>query len=214
MNVYAEFHREGHHEYRRMTLLQFGDSWDLIGSAVLKNPGSAKLEGQVTTVDLDRIKTFLSIEEVSPENWQRFRPDTTMRCLEKIFNSGYLGTERKLNGVIQLFNLAYIKEPNLELAHLKSNGNDSKLLFPNVEELVVHFKDKPVYIGWFDTWQKIQGAEPIARGIFDSIKNKSGNYLKHDFKENRFYHPIYINRSVRKEPIRSLIENFDRLLNI
>lgn len=212
MNVYAEFHREGDHEYRRMTFLQFGESWDLIGSAVLKNPGSARPEGMVTTEELAQIKTFLSTEELSLDNWQRFRPDTTMRFLEKIYNGAYLGTERKLNGVIQLFNLTYLKEPNLELAHLKSNGNDSRLLFPKVDELVVLFKDKPVYIGWFDTWQKIQGAEPIAKGIFDAVKNKSGKYLKHDFKENRFYHPIYINRSSKKPQIFSSLQEFQELL--
>ncbi len=28
MNVCAEFHREGDQEYRRITLLQFGGSWE------------------------------------------------------------------------------------------------------------------------------------------------------------------------------------------
>jgi hypothetical protein len=212
MKVYAEFHREGENEFRRITLLQFGDSWDLVGSAVLKNPGSARPKGEVSHEEFNQIQSFLGPTPINQENWQRFRPDTTMRFLEKIFSGAYLGSERKLEGVIQLFNLTYLKEPNLDLAHFKANSGYSQFLFPNVDELVVYFKDKPVYIGWFDTWQKIRGAEPIARGIFDAVKNKSGNYLKQDFKENWFYHPIYINRSIKKEPIRGLIEDFDQLL--
>lgn len=41
MKVYAEYFEEDGLLYRRNTLLQFGDSWDLIGSAVLANPGCA-----------------------------------------------------------------------------------------------------------------------------------------------------------------------------
>ena len=42
MKVYAEFINDESLIFRTRTLLQFGDSWDLIGSIVMKNPGSAK----------------------------------------------------------------------------------------------------------------------------------------------------------------------------
>ncbi|GIJ93186.1 hypothetical protein CAPN002_04040 [Capnocytophaga stomatis] len=45
MKVYAHFFEEkGEKEvqYRWRTLLQFGDSWEIIGSVVMKNPGSAE----------------------------------------------------------------------------------------------------------------------------------------------------------------------------
>ena len=42
MKVYAEFIEENGILFRTKTLLQYGDSWDLIGSIVMKNPGSAK----------------------------------------------------------------------------------------------------------------------------------------------------------------------------
>jgi len=131
-----------------------------------------------------------------------------MRFLEKIFNGDYLGTGRKLNGVIQLFNLTYLKEPNLELAHYKANGSDSPFVFPSVDELELLFKDKPVYLGWFDTWKRIQGVEPIAKRIFEFLKSKSGEYLKLNFEENRFYHPIYITRTLKKPLIFQSLQEF------
>jgi len=136
-----------------------------------------------------------------------------MRFLEKIFSGAYLGSERKLEGVIQLFNLTYLKEPKLDLAHIKANGSISQFLFPNVDELRLQFKNKPVYLGWFDTWKQIHGAEPIAKGIFEVLKNKSGNYLTSNFDENLFYHPIYINRSLKREVVKKMISDFDQLLN-
>ncbi|WP_100629759.1 hypothetical protein [Algoriphagus formosus] len=212
MNVYAEYHLEGDHEFRKITLLQFGESWDLIGSAVLKNPGSAKPEGMVSYEEFNQIKSFLSPYQIHQKDWQRFRPDTTMRFLEKIFSGAYLGSEKKLDGVIQLFNLTYLKEPKLDIAHLKANEIDSQFLFPKVDELVLQFKNKPVYLGWFDTWKKVQGAEPIAKGIFEVLKNKSGNYLSPIFEENRFYHPIYINRSLKKPLVYYSLQEFQKLI--
>ena len=41
MKVYALWHKENGYEYRWRTLLQFGTSWDIIGSVYMKNPGSA-----------------------------------------------------------------------------------------------------------------------------------------------------------------------------
>ncbi|TFV94493.1 hypothetical protein E4S40_10755 [Algoriphagus kandeliae] len=212
MKVYAEFHKEGYNQYRRITLLQFGESWDLLGSAVLKNPGSAQPMDKVSIEDLKLINSFLPTSQVNPENWYRFRADSTMGFLEKIFNGYYLGKEKNLDGVIQLFNLTYLKEPNLDLAHEKANESKSHLLFPNVNELIMSFKKKPVYLGWFDTWKKINGAEPIAKGIFDALKNRSGNYLNADFKENRFYHPMYINMHFKNPQIISILREFQKLL--
>lgn len=42
MKVFARFTQKDGFEYRFDTLLQFGDSWELIGNIVLANPSSAK----------------------------------------------------------------------------------------------------------------------------------------------------------------------------
>ena len=48
MKIYAEFIEDDGLLFRTKTLLQFGDSWDLIGSIVMKNPGSAKPENSMS----------------------------------------------------------------------------------------------------------------------------------------------------------------------
>ena len=47
MKVYAEFIDDNGLLFRTKTLLQFGDSWDLIGSIVMKKTGSAKPEKKI-----------------------------------------------------------------------------------------------------------------------------------------------------------------------
>lgn len=44
MKVYTHFIKIDENDgYRWRTLLQFGNSWDCIGSVVMKNPGSSKM---------------------------------------------------------------------------------------------------------------------------------------------------------------------------
>jgi hypothetical protein len=40
MKTYAEYFEEDGLSFRTNTILQFGNSWDLIGNIVLANPGS------------------------------------------------------------------------------------------------------------------------------------------------------------------------------
>lgn len=42
MKVFAHYECNENIEYRWRTLLQFGSSWDVLGSVVMKNPGSAR----------------------------------------------------------------------------------------------------------------------------------------------------------------------------
>ena len=45
-------------EYRLNTILQFGDSWNLIGNIVLANPGSAKPQKKITINELINLNYF------------------------------------------------------------------------------------------------------------------------------------------------------------
>ena len=102
---------------RRKTLLHFGMSSHLIGSAVLINPGSA---APIGPANMKLINAFYSKNHASevPETriWQRFQPDATMVQLAKVFNGWYLGKEKPLHGVIQLFNCFYLKQQDLHKA--------------------------------------------------------------------------------------------------
>jgi hypothetical protein len=42
LKVFAEFHQDGKYKYRIKTLLQINGGTELLGSAVLINPGSAE----------------------------------------------------------------------------------------------------------------------------------------------------------------------------
>ncbi|MHA7830194.1 MAG: hypothetical protein ACX93O_03780 [Flagellimonas sp.] len=196
MKVYAEyFNIENGNDYRRKTLLQFGDNTDLIGSAVLINPGSAEPIG---SADLNFIQAFyqknhnLELEDLSL--WKSFNPDPTMGQLAKLFNGWYAGKERTLSGVIQLFNCFYLKEQDLDLAmalyHKKDVGVFNESSF---------FKDRPVYFGWGNTG-KYGKIKDIALNIFNSYNIQNTPIYHSAFEENCFYHPGYLNRSYKKTP--------------
>ena len=69
-------------QYRWRTLLQFGNSWDVIGSVVMKNPGSAKpTDGIITEGE----RKHLAVFDSSELPWYVFTPDNTMRMIEKMF---------------------------------------------------------------------------------------------------------------------------------
>jgi len=118
MKAYAEYFEESEIFFRRNTLLQCGDSWELIGNAVLANPGSAdpikpisqEIEGKVSGF----YEKYRGKEEITLKNWFEFAPDPTMGFVEKIFNGWYVGKNIELNGVIQLFNTFNLKNQNLE----------------------------------------------------------------------------------------------------
>lgn len=94
-------------EFRWRTLLQFGESWDIIGSVVMKNPGSAAVSRAVT--DPETLQALQGFDEnTSKETWFEFTPDQTMYCIRDLFREYYsANTHKDLNGVIQIFNLFY-----------------------------------------------------------------------------------------------------------
>jgi len=196
MKVYAEYFIEANgKEFRRKTLLCFGNSAKLIGSAVLMNPGSANPEKD--DPDINLISSFYnqnhSLANINPKNWKKFRCDSTMQQLEKIFNGGYIANNepKNLNGIIQLFNCFYYKNPNLDTA-LENLDEDSEYNF-NEKEL---FLNKPVYFGWGSVGKEGK-LKNIANRIFSEYELKNTPIYDPEFSNNCFYHPGYINRSYK-----------------
>tara|TARA_Y100000815_G_C13247219_1_gene464098 strand:+ start:450 stop:1079 length:630 start_codon:yes stop_codon:yes gene_type:complete len=196
MKVYAEyFNKEDGNAYRRKTLLQFGESTDLIGSAVLINPGSAQPIGNA---NLDLIQAFYSknhnLELGDLSLWKSFNPDPTMGQLAKLFNGWYAGKEQTLLGVIQLFNCFYLKEQDMDKALLGfKRGTDFAF---NEAHLL---GNRPVYFGWGNTG-KFGKIKNIAFNIFNSYDIHSTPIYHSVFEENCFYHPGYLNRSFKRNP--------------
>ena len=122
MKVYAHYlwSERDKFQYRWRTLLQFGNSWNVIGSVVMKNPGSAKPQNEVNNEETLR---QLSCFDQRPYPWYVFSVDNTMRLIERLFTIKNGGNS--LNGVMQIFNLFNIRNADLEQA-LKDG-------FPNEE---------------------------------------------------------------------------------
>ena len=80
MKVYAEFIEENGILFRTKTLLQYGDSWDLIGSIVMKNPGSAKPGVPLNEESKNHISNFFD-EKIDFSNWTEANDDATMKKL-------------------------------------------------------------------------------------------------------------------------------------
>jgi hypothetical protein len=195
MRVFAEYlNDEKEISFRRRTLLCFGDSTRVIGSAVLMNPGSSKpIEGDPSGF----VRSFYSENhkaiEIDFSIWREFSVDSTMLQLKKIFNGWYVNNEeiKQLNGVIQLFNCHYFMDPNADKAQDQFKKNPS-YVFNEYDE----FKETPVYLGWGGAG-RTGVLHPIAAKIFENYSGPSKKVYNESFLDNNFYHPGYVNRSYK-----------------
>ncbi len=85
----------------------------------MKNPGAAKFKyadkRPVTSPDLlAPLKEF--DDGPATDDWYEFTPDATMFCIEELFTEYYSYRKKKLDGIIQLFNLFYLREADLKKA--------------------------------------------------------------------------------------------------
>jgi len=196
LRAFAEYFEEAGLLYRRNTLLQFGNSWDLIGNVVLANPGSAEPTAAASQDILDLISSFYDEyrngENIQPENWHEFSPDPTMRFVEKIFNGWYLGKDIELNGVVQLFNTFNIKNQILQEA-VTQIGVESDLLFSY--NIYKYFNDKPTYFGFSNEVLGNDVLRNVAMNIFNNSSKVIRSIYNDNFSMNSFYHPMYINQA-------------------
>ncbi len=193
MKVFAHYFksRETNNDYRWRTLLQFGSSWDVIGSVVMKNPGSAAPLNVIE--DRNAIDHLLAF--YAGNAWYSFSADTTMRMIEQLFSAYY---QSPLDGIVQVFNLMNVRDPNLERARIKHQQAIlpfSKTTDEDIKQLVA-----PVYLGWADLGQDPDFREDAER-IFHVVKTeKNGKYLYEKFEDNLFYHPYYLMGQGKNQP--------------
>ncbi len=196
MNVFAEYLEENKLSFRRNTILQFGESWNLIGNIVLANPGSAEPQRKINAEEELELNSFNNKfrkgDDFNKNGWFKFGVDSTMRFIEKIFNGEYVNKNIELNGVIQLFNTFNIKNQNLEEA-TNQIGVESKVLFSvGIEK---YFHDKPTYFGFSNEVLDNDVLREVAEKIFNKSSSKIKSIYNNDFSKNSFYHPMYINRA-------------------
>ena len=206
MKVFAHYYDsdETGNNYRWRTLLQFGASWDIIGSVVMKNPGRAEPHNYVhESTTLKQLERFPEPDYGIYSQWYYFSSDDTMRKVEKLFCAYY--KTATLNGVIQVFNLMNVRDPNLEQALIKNNKATypfSKTIESDIKSLVA-----PVYLGWGDLWKKEPFRED-AEKIFHVVQEQlNGKYLFPQMADNKFYHPQFLLGRGINNPISQFILN-------
>lgn len=210
MNVYAEDFCADGINFRKTTILQFGNSFELIGSAILKNPGSSLPIDSLNQNETNQIKE--AFPNIPIENWKKFSVDATMNCLEKIFNGYYINDQKPLSGMIQLFNLQYIREQDIYKARNLFNACNSKHKLPDYNEIISLIKDKPVYLGWFDEPKKLKlhEVENFSTQVFDYLKENNSSYLNKEFKNNKFYHPMFVNKAYKFPELNNILREFHK----
>lgn len=199
-------------QYRWRTILQFGKSWNVIGSVIMKNPGSAKpIQTKLSEAELKALAHF----DNSNTPWYQFTTDNTMQNIEKLFvvrNGG-----KALDGVVQIFNLFNIRNADLDKA-IKNYEKSDKLakeivlstINDDIEAMRKH--DSPIYIGW-GTLGADQRFMYIANKIFQFVRfEMNQNYLFPKFEDNKFYHPQYLmgrgkNRIISQNILKAFCNN-------
>ena len=182
---------------RWRTILQFGDGWDVIGNVVMKNPGSARVRKGETSSITDIFLTQ-ELRDFAPEDenpWYEFQPDATMHSIKDLFALKYGIDPKNLCGIIQIFNLFYIKNPDLNTAMDDDTDARFEICTRDLHHLSQH-KDKPTYLGWGDLWSSDRYAEK-AKAMFDLVQPYN-NYLSSEIDKNPFIHPLYLMRYGRK----------------
>lgn len=209
MKVYAQYFEIDNIVYRVNTILQFGDSWKLIGNAVLANPGSATPTKEINDTVQKELQAFYKNfidRNLDLKNWFEFSDDQTMQRIEKIFNGWYINQEKptNLNGIIQLFNTFNVKNQNLAQS-IEKLPIDNKFLFSDGIEK--YFNDKPTYFGFSNDIIYNKRLRPIAESIFCRSSEIIKQLYNDDFSKNSFYHPTFINRSYKREFFQKYMTN-------
>lgn len=220
MKVYTHYYKAKDAkstEFRWRTLLQFGKSWDIIGSVVMKNPGSSKpkvkdANGAAISISDENILVKLREFNDLKIMWYEFKPDNTMACVKELFQKYY--EPKELNGVIQIFNIFYIKDAILNNATKKdkkdffedSKKMDIKCPFKNNKEFEEKVLKKdfenlkiPIYLGFADFGTNEKYKERC-KDFFEKAKDKRMKYCSEKFADNKFYHPLYLMRYGKNKP--------------
>lgn len=194
LKVFAEFIEENNIQYRTKTILKYGDSWDLIGTIVMKNPGSAYPLNKIDVDDFNNIKNHF-YPGVEIENWHVFKDDITIKRISNLFDGSFISSPAKLNGVILIYNLFNVRAGKIVEAVKKANMSDSEYLLPNLDELMISAQNKPIYIGFNWEYKNTtnkhqQKIEKFATDLFNYVKHSENMYCVDDMVNNFFYHPL------------------------
>lgn len=193
MKVFTKFKCVSGVGFRWRTLLQFGQSWEVIGSVVMKNPGSSAPQGDAMVKDEETLRCLSVFDKAEATPWYQFTVDDTMRCVGDLF-AVYYGKQHRerLQGVIQVFNVFYVMNPDIEAAKQDVERLNDTIVDDDLNQLL-----PPVYLGFGDLWKDKVYKERCGQ-FYDRTKLLGMGYFADDFKKNSFTHPqrlMHFNRN-------------------
>lgn len=158
MKCYARWteDKDENNFYRDQTILQFGDSWDLIANIVLLNPGSASPKNDTQMNDyLSDKKLPYFIEANEDQNYYEFGLDRLMQDTLKCFSGKYD------SGVIKIYNLFNLKNQNSNDA-IEEYNQYKNSPFMSTDTAEIKYENKPVIIA--------TGDGGLRDGLIDELK--------------------------------------------
>lgn len=206
MRIFAQYVNLGTQEIRNNTILQFGNSWNLIANVVMFSPGKSLLAYEVNEKDKINLKKYFlefGDRKIDIKDFYEFKKNQTMDCIQKMFSGFYIKKSRNLSGVINIFNLFDMKnfmEEKNNLAFISDIKNS-------------YFCDKVVYFGFGNKIKSDKKALKLAEQIYNQTSKKSKILYKRDFFSEKFYHPLYINRAYSfNENIQFMLKRLDEII--
>lgn len=177
-------------EYRWRTLLQLGDSWDVCGTVVMKNPGSSKPTCPIGDSELlSNLRRFDSANNYTGYGWYHFSVDNTMGLVRKLIEAYLVAHNKPAEGVIQIFNLFNIRDVDLNKGLEKIKASQGEPIFMTTDDDINNLVP-PIYLGWGNL-KNNKLFKGYAEKFFEKVKQDT-SYLDKDYNKNPFYHPQYL----------------------
>jgi len=118
MKCYARWIKDKENFYRDQTILQFGESWELIANIILLNPGSAVPKSDDSVDDFLVSKNLpYFVKSDHNQNYYEFTIDPLMRNIINCFKN------KQDAGVIKIYNLFNLKNQDSKKALLEYQQN-------------------------------------------------------------------------------------------
>ena len=177
-------------EYRWRTLLQLGDSWDVCGTVVMKNPGSSKPTCPIGDSELlSNLRRFDSANNYTGYGWYHFSVDNTMGLVRKLIEAYLVAHNKPVEGIIQIFNLFNIRDVDLNKGLEKIKASQGEPILMTTDDDINNLVP-PIYLGWGNL-KNNKLFKGYAEKFFEKVKQDT-SYLDQDYNKNPFYHPQYL----------------------
>jgi len=182
VNVYSQYRIEKGIEIIYQSIIQIDFSNEYLGTVYLRNPGKAEYIGDV----IDMFGRYFIDNFGNDKSWFYGKPSVTDKKIIEIF-----GNKR---GYIRVFYLSNVKETDYDSA----NKTKMRKFLQTPEEIEQNIKlsKSPVYLGW-DKMNEDHKLRPLAEKIFNALVDEN-TYLKKNFNDNQFLHPMSLIRFAKK----------------